>query len=139
MYVQQIMYVQYLFRTYCSVTEGAIGCLWSFFGFLGLCAVEPEPHRVMQSCFWDAIGSLRLFFLAPWGHALEGICRTVQCKNQLRHFVWLPTINLAVFLEPLWSSCLDTCSLICSLTIVCLPHTHHYRYFFLLSSLSDNG
>jgi hypothetical protein len=43
--------------------------------------------------------------------------------------------TVAAFLEPLWSSCLDACSLICSLTMVCLPHTtrdissssHHYQ------------
>jgi hypothetical protein len=40
-------------------------------------------------------------FLAPWGYALEGLCRIMQYKNQLRRFIWLPTMNFAAFLEPL--------------------------------------
>jgi hypothetical protein len=51
-------------------------------------------------------------------------------QNQLRCFVWLPTTNLAAFLEPLWPSYLDACRPIYSLTIVCLSHTTIATSFF---------
>jgi hypothetical protein len=70
-----------------------------------------------------AIGCLQSFFGSLDAGVWGDLCRTMQCKNQFEHFVWLLTTNLAAFSEPLWSSCLDTCSLICSLTMVCLPHT----------------
>jgi hypothetical protein len=47
----------------------------------------PDPPRrnsqVACSPFWG-----------PWAQALGGLCRTVQCKSQLRHFVWLPTTKI---------------------------------------------
>jgi hypothetical protein len=38
-------------------------------------------------------------------------------------FVWLSTRDFAIFLGKLWSTYLDVYRLICSLTIVCLPHS----------------
>jgi hypothetical protein len=67
----------------------------AFFGSLRLCAAEPGSHRAMQPCPW-------LFSLVSFGS------------------LWY---TVAAFSEPLWSSYLDACSLICSLTMVCLPHT----------------
>jgi hypothetical protein len=81
-------------------------------------------------------------FFSPWGYVVWSLDRIVQCNHVLGHFlgcrlvaydillvhfqshfgpvVWMPAVSFVV--SP-W----------------CAYHTHHYRYFFLLSSLSDNG
>jgi hypothetical protein len=56
---------------------------------------ESVSHRAMQLCSWS-------FPLVSFGS------------------LWYTVI---AFSEPLWSSCLDAWRLICSLTMVCLPHT----------------
>jgi hypothetical protein len=67
------------------------------------------------------------WLLAPlfcsMGQALGGLCRTVQCKKPIWAFRLVAIMNLAAFFEPLWPSYLDACTLICSVFMVCLPHT----------------
>jgi hypothetical protein len=84
----------------------------------------------------------RGLFLAPWNYALRSLGRTVQCNHALCHFFWCRLVAYDALLLYFWSHFGPVVWMHAVSFVVlswCAYHTHHYRYFFLLSSLSDNG